>query len=71
MTQEIITYVILVATFALTIRKFLKFFSNESHYKCANCFQAHSRCNVAQLKKSTIVGHSKVPIDKIKKRRMS
>jgi hypothetical protein len=50
MIQEIITYIILVATVIITIVKTIRFF-NETNSACAGCAGFENGCKIAGLKK--------------------
>jgi hypothetical protein len=52
MIQEIITYIILLATVIITIVKTIRFF-NDTNTACAGCSDFENGCKIAHLKKIT------------------
>lgn len=52
MVQEILTYLILAATFVIMVVKMVRFFYQKEPSACSSCFQAQSSCKIAHLKKA-------------------
>lgn len=50
MIQEIITYIILLATIIITIVKTIRFF-NDTNTACAGCSGFENGCKIAGIKK--------------------
>lgn len=57
MIQEIITYLILVLTLAIAIKRLYKFVAKKSPSACESCFQAQSGCKLAEIKKVAQIKH--------------
>jgi hypothetical protein len=52
MVQEILTYLILAATFIIMVVRMVRFFSQKEPSGCSSCFQAKGgSCKVAHLKR--------------------
>ncbi len=65
MIQEIITYLILVATIFVALLKIFRFFTRKPITMCNNCFQTQSDCKVAHLMKRIQVKQYQISLKKL------